>query len=487
MGVHVARPLRRNQDAGKAVTAGQVLGRQPRTRLNTLLAVGLWALLWAGYNTGPWYVEKPGFPANNLELIHGLRAFVPMLAGWFAILLMLIRTNLLMRWIVGPLGLLLLYAVVGFASSAFVSIEPLEAMYWGGNYLAMVLVLLAIVAVEDPLLDLQHVLVFDWIVAAVLAMSLLGAIPIMGPEAIHQTEAGPVRVRSYTGAGSIWGMASTRNTGFARYAAIAGIAAFARIWKGTRLTRLIWGGVLGASLYALVISNGRTEVLAFIASALVVMVVQKSRRAVFLLVGAASAALLGLAGFYGGFFLYITRTGRIDPTISGRIGIWHQGWELFLKSPWWGFGFQADRFYLRGEHMHDAFLHALVQSGILGGGALLIAVLVVWRLTIKHFFIRPPRNTALIPPEVPGVLTFITISSVTESTFAYYSAAWLLSAPIFAYVPALDWHMRRSHAKAAWEKSLRGRLANRSIGAPEPAGGVEEVLRLGPVRKTNDA
>jgi len=369
-----------------------------------------------------------------------------------------------------------LYAAVGLASSAFVSIEPAEAMYWGGNYLAMVLVLLAIVAVEDPLPDLQHVLVFNWIVAAIFTASLLGAIPILGPEAIHQAEAGPVQVRSYTGAGSILGMASTRNTGFARYAAIAGIVAFARIWKGKRLTRLIWGGVLAVSLYALVISNGRTEVLAFVASALVVMAVQKSKRTIFLLVGAGSAALLGFVGFYGGFFLYITRTGRIDLTMSGRTRTWEQGWELLGKSPWWGFGFQADRFYLWGMHMHDAFLHALVQSGILGGGALFIALLIVWFLTIKHFFIRPPRNTALIPPEVPGVLTFITVSSVTESTFAYYSAAWLLSAPIFAYVTALDWHVRRSHAKLAWEKSLRDRLAKRSFRESESSGGVEVAL-----------
>lgn len=477
MGVQVAGPLRRNQGADKAVTAGQVPRRQPGIRLNTILAIGLWAMLWAGYNTGPWYVESPRFPASTMDLIHGLRAFFPMLAGWLALLLILTRGSLFMRWVVGPLGLLLLYAVVGFASSAFVSIEPLEAMYWGGNWLAIVLVLLAIVPVEDPVLDFQHVLLFNWIVNAILTVSLLGAIPILGRQVIAETQTSPLGVRAYGVAPTeILGMASTRNTGFARYAAISGIVALARIWKGKRFTRLLWGGLLAASLYALLVSNGRTEVLAFIASALVVMVVQKSKRIIFLLVGAGSAALLGLAGFYGGFVLYMTRSGRIDPTMSGRTETWRHGWELFLKSPLWGFGFQADRFYLWGEHMHNALLHALVQSGILGGGALLLALLVVWRLTVKHFFIRPPRNTALTPPEVPGVLTFFTISSVTESTFAYYSAAWLLSAPIFAYVTALDRHIRRSDVMAAWDRSLRDRLARNSQRAPTPSGGVEAAL-----------
>jgi O-antigen ligase len=463
MGVDVARPLRRDQTAGRAVAAGQGLGRQSGIRLNQLLAVGLWVLLWAGYNTGPEYIENPAFPTSTMELIHGLRAFVPMLAGWFAFLLILFRGNRVMRWIMGPLGLLMLYASVGLASSAFQSIKPGEAMYWGANYLAVVLVLLATVSVEDPLPDLQHLLVFNWIVAAVLTMSLLAAIPMLGPGIIQNTEAGAVRVHSYTGGGTILGMASTRNTGFARYAAIAGIAAFARIWKGRRLTRLIWAGVLGASLYALVISNGRTEVLAFIASALMVMIVLRSKRTIFLLVGAASAALLGFTGFYSGFFLYITRTGRIDVTMSGRTETWREGWELLLKSPLWGLGFQADRFYLWGTHMHDALMQALVQSGILGTVALFIAVFVAWWLTIKYFFIQPLRNAALIPPELPGVLAFLTISSVTESTFAYYSAAWLLGAPIFAYVTVLDRKIRWSRGKAVWEKSLRERLAQRSL------------------------
>ncbi|MBZ5671813.1 MAG: O-antigen ligase family protein [Acidobacteriia bacterium] len=474
MGVDVARGLRRNQNAGKAVTAGQVLGRQPWTRLNTVLAIGLWALLWAGYNTGPEHIGSPGFPANTMELIHSLRAFIPMLAGWFALLRILTGPNLLTRWIVGPLGLLVLYAVVGLASSALVSIKPAEAMYWGGNYLAIVLVLLAIVANKDPLSDLSGLLFFNWVVAGLITVSMLGLLPFLSGGVPFENPIG-AQLHGWVSP-DILGMAGTRSTGFARYAAISGIVALAKIWKGMRLTRLVWVCLLAVSLYALVLSNGRTEVLAFVASVFLVMIVQKSKRTIFLLVGAGSTALLGLAGFYRGFYLYITRTGHIDPTMSGRTETWHRGWGLLLKSPWWGLGFQADRFYLR-EHMHDAFLHALVQSGILGGGALFIALLIVWRLTAKHFFFRPPRNIALIPAEVPGVLMFITISSITECTFAYYSAAWLLSAPLFAYVAALDRHMRRSHVKAAWERALRGRLARNSPRAPEPSGGVEVALR----------
>jgi O-antigen ligase len=192
----------------------------------------------------------------------------------------------------------------------------------------------------------------------------------------------------------------------------------------------------------------------------------------------ASAALLGLVGFYDKFFRYITRTGRIDvsvSTLSGRTRTWEEGWRLFLKSPWWGFGFQADRYYL-SQHMHNAFLHVFVESGILGGVAILIALLIVWLVTIRHFFFRPPRNRTLLPPEIPGVLLFVTISSVTESTFAYYSAAWLLSAPIFAYVLALDRYARISAAKAPREQFRRRRLA-KAGSQPARLPGGEEVAR----------
>jgi O-antigen ligase len=462
MGVDLVTRFRRSPGASPARAVAPAVPRPQGIRLNAALAVGLYVLLWAGYNTGPWYVEDPRFPANNLQLIHGLRAFVPLLAAWFALLVMLTRLNRLLRWVIGPLGLVLLFAVVGLGSSAFVSIEPLDAMYWGGEYLSIVLVLLAIVSVEDPLADLKQVLFLNWIVDAALTLSLLGALPFLGRAGMAESDAGIVGVRAYGAVyGETLGMASTRNTGFARYAAISGIVALARVWEGKRLMRFVWAGLLGASLYALVLSNGRTEVLAFIASAFLVLASMKKKRVVFAAVGIASAALLGLVGFYDKFFRYITRTGRLDVTVvtlSGRTHTWEEGWRLFLKSPWWGFGFQADRYYL-SQHMHNAFLHVFVESGILGGGAILLALLIVWLLTAKYFFLRPPRDKALISPEIPGVLMFVTISSVTESTFAYYSAAWLMSAPIFAYVLALDRHMRRSQAKAEWGRMQRGTSA----------------------------
>jgi O-antigen ligase len=426
------------------------------------MGMGLWVLLWLGYNTGPGYLMDPNFPANTTDLIHGVRAFFPMLAAWFAVLMIFARSSRLFPWLMGPLGLMLLYAFMGLGSSATLSPEPIVALYWGANYLAIVLVLLAIVLVDDPLPDLRNVLTLTWIWGALVTLSLLGAIPFLGAQAIVETESSPVGVRAYAGSGVIMGMAATRNTGFARYAAISALVALCGLMRKGRLpVRIMWGIVFTASLYALIIANGRTETLAFVGGVAVILVAERAKRTVNILVAIAGAILLGLRGFYSGFFLYITRTGQIDTTMTGRTVTWEEGLHFLWKSPWMGFGFQADRYFL-AQHMHNAFLHVLIQSGLLGGLAILMGLAIVWYYMIRYFFVRQPRDKSLIPPEIPAVFLFVTISSLTESTFAYFSAAWLLSAPIVAYVMALHRYMRRITAKAVQEQVLWARLARRT-------------------------
>jgi len=462
MGVGVARPLRFRRWADRPVPLDQYAVPKRRASPNALLGMGLWLLLWLGYNTGPGYVMNPNFPASAADLIHGVRAFFPMLAGWLAALTIFSRPSRLFSWMMGPLGLLLLYAVMGLASSVIESPDPIYALYYGANYLAIVLILLAIVLVDDPLPDLRNVLTLTWIWGTAVTISLLGAVPFLGSRAIVETEGTPVGFRAYGSGGEIMGMAATRNTGFARYAAISALVALPGLLRKGRLRfRIIWGIVFTASLYALIMANGRTETLAFVGGLAVVLIAERARRTVNILVAVAAAILLGLRGFYSGFFLYITRTGHVDTTMSGRTVTWDEGLHLLWQSPWMGFGFQADRYFL-GEHMHNAFLHVLIQSGLLGGLAILVGLAIVWFYLIKYFFLQQPSDKSLIPAEIPAVFLFVTISSVAESTFAYFSAAWLLSAPIVAYVMALHRHIRRISTKASQEQVLWARLARRN-------------------------
>ena len=481
MAVEVAKPLRLNRGGAKPAPRGVSAKAQRGVSANALMGMGLWVLLWMGYNTGPAYVAKSDWPANATALIHGVRAFLPILAGWLAIIVIFSRASRLFSWIMGPLGLILFYAIVGMASSATLSPDAGIALYYGANYLAMVLVLLAIVLVEDPRQDLLKVLRLTWVIGTMLTLALLGAIPILGSSVIIETEGTPFGMRAYGGGNTIMGMASSRNTGFARYAAISALWILPGILRKGKLSyRVGWGVLLAASVYALVLANGRTETLAFIASLVIVLAAEKARRLVYLLAGIGAAIILGLRGFYSDFYLYFTRTGHLDLTMTGRTAIWEEGWKVLMSSPWVGSGFQADRLLMGGLHMHNAFLHALAQSGLLGGGAIIIGVGIVWYYTMYYFFLHQPADKSLIPAEIPAILLFTTVSSITESTFAYYSAAWLLSAPIVAYVMALHQYMERVSRKVAQDRGLRVRLArskSRDLGPevlPSPSGG--EVL-----------
>jgi len=473
MGVEVAQPLRLKREAGRPVPLDKSAKPKRRVSTNALLGMGLWVLLWLGYNTGPGYLMDPNFPANATALIHGLRAFTPMLAAWIACAMILVRSTRLYFWIIGPLGLILLYSVTGLVSSATVSPDPLSGLYYGANYLAIDLVLLAIVLVEDPLADLLKVLRLTWIWGTLITLSLLGAIPFLGSQVITETDISPVGVRVYDRVVDIMGMAGSRNTGFARYAGISALVALPGVLrKGNLFVRFIWGTLFTISMYALIIANGRTETVAFVGSVVVILVAERTKRTVNILVATAGALLLGFRGFYSAFFLYITRTGHVDLTMTGRTLTWEEGLQVLWKSPWVGFGFQSDRYFLK-QHMHNAFLHVFFQSGFLGGGAILLALAIVWYFLIKYFLLEQPADKSLIPPEIPAVFLFVTISSVMESTFAYFSAAWLLSAPIVAYVVALHRHLRRARAKAARERLLRWRLAKSGLQAAEPGKGTE--------------
>ena len=140
---------------------------------------------------------SPDFPTDTMDLIHGLRAFFPMLAGWIALLMIFTRSSRLFPWIMGPLGLMLLYAVTGLVSSATISVDPDFALYYGANYLAIVLVLLAIVLVEDPLPDLLKVLKPHLDCGHDSYAQPAGRHPLPGFAGHYETDATPVGMRAY--------------------------------------------------------------------------------------------------------------------------------------------------------------------------------------------------------------------------------------------------------------------------------------------------
>jgi hypothetical protein len=414
--------------------------RLGRLRMATFWSIFLWIVLWSGYNTGNYVVETPGFPANALQLVQGVRAFFPLLAGWIA-LVMLMRKGGARIWaVVGPLGLLGVFTAAGLLSSGLISKLPVDALYWGGMYGAVLIVVIAICSDEDAVPILAKVMMANWIVDILILLGLLGAIPFLGKGALTATQTNPLGANAYAGmAGkAVLGMSATRNTGLARYAGIAGLVALGRIWKGKLPSKVIWAGVLAVALYTLVLAQGRSETLGFLAGFMVILALRKSRRAVLYIAGVLGTVLLGLVGFFRGLWEFGTRARGghgFDPTLTGRTAQWAQGWAATLHSPWLGLGFQADRYYLHSAQLEDAVSQALIQGGFLGTIAYLAAFAMAWYLLVKLYASKVSQH---LPDEIPGILVFFTVMSITEST-VYYSADWLLLAPILGYIQVLAW------------------------------------------------
>jgi O-antigen ligase len=130
------------------------------------------------------------------------------------------------------------------------------------------------------------------------------------------------------------------------------------------------------------------------------------------------------------------------------------------------FGFHADRIFLEGQHMHNALLHALVQTGLLGTIPYLAAIVGAWILVVRLHLARPSPGLTPLPIEIPAVLAFFTIASITESTFAFFGTPWLLCAPLLAYSQALAWQHRTLKSAASRALLTRVRFIHRSVASP---------------------
>lgn len=138
-------------------------------------------------------------------------------------------------------------------------------------------------------------------------------------------------------------------------------------------------------------------------------------------------------------------------TLSGRTsGVWWDAAILFSKSPTIGYGFHADRIFLRGQHIHNTLFHTLIQAGVLGTipflAAIVLTVLYLYRL-LRSDLLPSREKTFLIVATV--ALAFIFIRGATES-FAYYSADWLFLAPIIAYIQVLYFNRIRGAGFEPW-------------------------------------
>jgi len=328
------------------------------------------------------------------------------------------------------MGAFAVYAAMGLAISPIVSVQPLIAWYWAAAYAAVLIVL----ALEhDAPEGLRRVMLFNW--AAIGALCLAAVVvglraPSMGGDTNWYDISTRVRYLA--------GMPMVRTTGIARYAAVLGLVAFARLVFSRQIRGLAgWGLLLLAMGAVMVVCRSTGAWLGLGAGMLVVLLLRGNIR--WLLAALAMAALAVLILDPQRFSDVVLRGKTLDTFLSGRPEIWGRGLSLIESSPWLGYGFHADRLLLAWpyrSHISNAWLHATAQTGLVGGAVFILA----WGLALMWFrraFRWAQAAERLVLVEVAGVLTFFLVRTIFESSGAFFGIDWLLIAPLAAYVQAI--------------------------------------------------
>lgn len=137
---------------------------------------------------------------------------------------------------------------------------------------------------------------------------------------------------------------------------------------------IIWHLLAAVLAVSLLRSLSKTTLIAFVASQVFLIILDRSKTWVTKLF-IASCALGVVSAFFGlieNYYEVYTHLGNQSETLSGRIGIWAFVLERSLQQPWFGHGFHSFRNVIppfgsfEAWHAHNELLQQFYTYGILG-------------------------------------------------------------------------------------------------------------------------
>lgn len=387
-----------------------------------ILSLVLWLMIWGGMFTGIYNLRPFPSGPGALAYFQAGRALLPLLAAYFC-LLWALATRARFRFGRTSLGFLVYYCALGLLASVIYSPDTLTALYGGSVYLAPLAAVWLAVERPEPLPILRTVLRLNGAIIVALLLVLL-------PEAYRFGFGRATRYEIYM---MPFGLGEVRANGVGRYAVIVLIIAFVSLAASSGKKRLLWLPVAVPALFILMQTQSRSSLLGLaVAGMLFVLVRGVNLR--FLVAGPVAAYAIWVSGFTW------RARGELGSLVflTGRDNTWQKGLSQIMRSPFFGWGFHADRLLLDSEHMHNAYLHAGIQAGIAGALLFVAAIAVLWAFLWKSGVIRRIR-TAAGPDHVLLIqsvllLGFLTARSFFESTAAFYGVDLLLFVPAVAYI-----------------------------------------------------
>lgn len=389
-----------------------------------------WLMLWANINSGPWMLHNP---EGMLGLIHAGRVLVLFaVVPISAVMIFQHRSGgLALSWS-GPCRLLLLYGIVALICTIFSPI-PWYAFYRGLAFVAVLLAADAVLGGPNAHERAKNLMILTYIIVGLFVMGIV----IVGRSVIFSGEltSGP---RLYHEIPTVAGMDMSRNSGVTRWAAVPGLVAFARLWYGRRWSRYVWFGLFCFCTFIIISMQSRGGLFGYVASlALIVLLQRGGTRVLLFTTGLLIVAVLIEASLLEVVWEYLRRGQEKEQFLSltGRTRDWATAWEIIKQSPLLGHGNWTDRAFI-GQHVHNAFIQAVLYAGLIGFIPYLASWVVGWRLFLRLWKVsyQIPNEHRQLLLEAGAILAFFTVRSIPETTSASHSIDLMAMVPALAYI-----------------------------------------------------
>jgi len=378
----------------------------------------LWIMVWAGIYSNIENIQFLGSFGSITGFIQGMRCILPLLALFLCLIKALASKHRRIPFFASPLELLFYYALVAIITASL-SPDPFISLYWGGLYLSPIIVIWHVMNSRKPFEGILRIMKINFIIFTVLIISLM---PTM-----------------FWGGGiSGWNtlpfnLGEVNRNGVARYALIVIIFSLIRFINQKKGSRNLFLMLLLYALYMLMQTQSRSALLG-LAVVTVLIFYLKGLNWRFFLLGPSFTYLIWMAGYK------IRAEGELEKLVSltGREDTWQRGLEQISASPFFGWGFQADRLLLEFEHMHNSYLHVAIQSGLLGLLFFTGAIIGIWKLILRNKFFKGKIdlegvNKFLVADSI-AIIAFLTVRSFFESTAAFYGVDQLLLVTHIGYL-----------------------------------------------------
>lgn len=397
----------------------------------------LWAMLWLNIDAD---YDRWRNVQGVAGYLHGIRSLCAFAAAIGACLLARSRAQQAAFSRSGPVRLMAVYGIVACAASVF-SASPFGALYWGGLYLSVFIVLEVLVTRGDPLARSAEIIASSCFVAAALAafLAIEGWEVFFGQGNWFASDQEVINVIPH-----VRGFTMSRSTGIGRLAAVPALLGLVLLFRAKGPGRLLGGIVACLSILLLLATRARTPAIGVAVACLFMLLAHRARGMAFFVVGVAILAALGSDTVQEMIekVLYRRGAGEDLTRLTGRTSAWQAGWEVLLNSNalLLGLGPLADRFHMHWGHVHSTWFLALMQAGLVGACIFIASWVAGWRLLLRSL-----RKLDVLPAEhqilligAGTVLAFFTVRSIPESTAAAFSVDMLVVVPCLAYLEILD-------------------------------------------------